>query len=102
GEVDQDRARLEQRERFTARTVLIHDGGHLAVRADRHELGLELVAGADVDHVQPVGDARLLEEDRNLAAVAGRPGVNVDHGSLLLFIPARAFSPEVRWTGSYL
>jgi hypothetical protein len=33
--------------------------------------------------MQPVGDFGFFQEDRNLAAVAGRPGVNVDHVRLL-------------------
>ena len=48
GQIDQDRARLEQRDRLAVGPVGIDDRRDLVVRADRQELGLELIAGADV------------------------------------------------------
>src|SRR5213083_1985387 len=75
GEVDEDGARLEEREAGLA----VDDRRDLAVRADGDELGLELLALADVDGVNGVGQAALLEHDGDLPAVRRRPGVEVDH-----------------------
>ena len=106
-EINEDRARLEQRDRLPAGAVLIDDGRDLAVRADGDELGLELPAVADVDHVQPVREPGLLQEDRNFAAVAGGPGVNVDHSYLLrvtragrMFSSAHSSTSRCSQTGS--
>src|SRR5947207_13567120 len=75
GEVDEDGARLEEREVGLA----VDDRRDLAVWADGDELGLELLALADVDGVNGVGQAALLEHDGDLPAVRRRPGVEVDH-----------------------
>src|SRR5207302_6270206 len=85
GEVEQHRARLGERERFSARSFLVDHRRDLVVRRDGEKLGLELVAGADVDGVDAVREPGLLEHDVDLVAVRGRPGIEVDHG-LPLFI----------------
>src|SRR3546814_4089517 len=46
--------------------VMIDHCRHLVVRADLQEVGLELVAFADVDRDDVVGQPRLLEEDMDL------------------------------------
>ncbi len=79
GEVHEDRARFEQRE---AR-VVVDDGGNAIVGADLQEVGLELVTLADVDGVRSVLEAAFLEHDRDLAAVGGRPSVEIDHRASL-------------------
>ena len=53
GQVEQDRARLEQRDRLAVGPVRVDDGRDLVVRADLQEVGRELVAGADVDRDAP-------------------------------------------------
>src|SRR2546425_5329198 len=51
GQVEQHRARLGEREGFSARAFLVDHRRDLVVRRDGEKLGLELVAGADVDGV---------------------------------------------------
>src|SRR5262249_30614 len=46
-------------------------------------LRLELLVLGNVDGMRLVGQAELFEHDRSLAAVGGRPGVEIDHGSVL-------------------
>jgi len=82
GEMDQDRARLEHRQRSVAKLlwgVVVDNRRHAVIRADRQEFGLELVAATDIyrDHAEV--EAALLEHDRDLPAVRGRPIVKVDH-----------------------
>src|SRR5467141_2342168 len=85
GQVEQHRARLGEREGFSARAFLVDHRRDLVVRRDGEKLGLELVAGADVDGVDAVRQPGFLEHDVDLVAVRGRPGIEVDHG-LPLFI----------------
>src|SRR5438270_94084 len=68
-----------------ALAILVDHRRDLVVRRDGEKLGLELVAGADVDGVDAVREPGLLEHDVDLVAVRGRPGIEVDHG-LPLFI----------------
>ncbi len=68
-EIHQDRARFEQRDRRVIRNVEVDDRRNLAVRADGRELGLELLALADVDGEDAVRQSKLLEHDRDLAPV---------------------------------
>ena len=75
GEIDQDRAGLEQRHAVVA----VDDGGDAVVRADLQELRLELLVLVDVDRMRRVGQPELLEHDGDLAAVRRRPGVEIDH-----------------------
>src|SRR3989441_624600 len=85
GQVEQHRARLGERERFSARAFLVDHRRNLVVRRDGEKLGLELVAGADVDGVYAVRQPGFLEHDVDLVAIRGRPSIEVDHG-LPLFI----------------
>ena len=75
-EVDQDRARLHQREP----RLPVPDRGDLVVGRDREEVRRELLVLRDVDGVRLVGQPQLLQRDGDLAAVGRRPGVEVDHG----------------------
>src|SRR5690606_3905526 len=75
GEVDQDRAGLHQPQPVLA----VHDRGNAVVGRDLEEGGRELLVLADVDGMRGVGQAHLLEGDRDLAAVRCGPGVEVDH-----------------------
>ena len=78
-EVDEDRARFEQRKRLAFGSVGVDDGRDLVVRADREEFGLELVAGADVHWNHPVRQATLFEHDVNLVSVGCGPRIHFDH-----------------------
>src|SRR6267142_500585 len=78
GEVEQHRARLGERERLAAGTALVDHRGDLVVGRDRQELGLELVARADVDRVHAVFEPGLLEHDVDLVAVGRRPRIEID------------------------
>ena len=57
--------------------------GNAVVRGHRQELGLELLALADVHRHDVVGKPGLLEKDRDLVAVRRGPIVEVDHGRLV-------------------
>ena len=78
-EVHQDRARLEQGDRRAVGAVGVDDRRDLVVRADRQELGPELVAGADIDRNRTVGEAAFLEHDVDLVAVGRGPRIHFDH-----------------------
>jgi SAM-dependent methyltransferase len=95
-EVLQNRSRLEQRQR-TVLGVVIDDRRHLVVRADRQELGLELVALVDVDWDHRVRKAALLEHDGDLLAIAAGPKIDVNHGNGLLQVAMmdRILEPEI-------
>ena len=58
---------------------VVDDRRHPVVGGDRQEIGPELLAAADVDRDDPVGQAGLLEEQGDLVPVRGRPVVQVDH-----------------------
>ena len=83
-EVEQDRAGLEERDLAAAGAVVVHDGRDLVVGADREELGLELMAAADVHPLCAVGEAAFLEHDVDLLAVRGGCGVEIDQIVVLL------------------
>src|SRR6266851_5095114 len=87
-EIDQDRARLEDADRLAARALAVDDRRDLAVRADLDEVGLELVALADIDRVDRIGQRHFFERDADLAAVRRTPGVqyNGHLPNLLLFV----------------
>ena len=65
----------------TIRRIVIHDRRHAGVRTDRQELRLELVAGADVDRLQGIGQPGLLQHDGDLPAVRRGPVIEVDHAA---------------------
>jgi len=81
GEIDQDRAGLEHRERPAAvGWRVIDDRRNPVVRADRQKFRLELLAGADVDGNDRVGNAEFLQHDRDFPAVGRWRVMKVDHG----------------------
>ncbi|CFM29709.1 Uncharacterised protein [Bordetella pertussis] len=82
GQVQQDGAGLEQRDRRAAiGRRLIDDGRDAVVGRDGQEFRLELLALADVDGVYAVRQAGLFEKERDLVAVGSRPVVEIDHGA---------------------
>ena len=80
-EVEQDRARLENRDRLAAvgRRV-IDDGGNAVVRRYRQKVRLELFAFADVDWDNIVLQSGLFEKNRYLVTVRRGPVIEIDHG----------------------
>jgi hypothetical protein len=84
GEVQQDRARFEQRHRLAVRPVGIDDGRDLVVGADGKEVGLELFALADVHRMHAVRKAAFLQHDVHLVPVGRGPRIHFDHGPDLL------------------
>ena len=80
-EVDHDRRALEQGQRLAARSVRIDDGGNAVVRRDGEEFRPKLLALADIDRDDLVGDAQLFEGDMHLVAVRRGPGPDFDHGA---------------------
>ncbi len=80
GEIEQDGAGLEHRERrAAARRIVIDDGGDAVIGRDFQELAIELFAFSDVDRNDFILKPRLFEEDRDLMAVGGGPVIDVDH-----------------------
>ena len=96
GQVHQDRAGFEYRERLAAvRRRVIDDRRHSIVRADRQELRLELLAGADVHRDDPVVEPGFLEKHRDFVPVRRRPVVEIDHhpSHCAAAAPAPSFRP---------
>src|ERR1700737_2421584 len=82
GEINQDRAGLEYRNRLAAiGWCTIHNRRNAIVRTDRQKFRLELFTGPDVDGNDPVGKAELFQHDRDFPAVRRRRIIEVDHGS---------------------
>src|SRR4051794_2292617 len=103
GEVEEHRARLGEHQRLSARAVLVDHRRDLVVRRDGEELGLELLALADINRVHVVLEPGLLEHDVDLVSVGRGPGIEVDHGSsftscLPKFFPA---SKSIRPRGAF-
>src|SRR5262249_54211690 len=90
GQVDEDRARLEDGER-TARDVVVDDGRDLLVRVERGVARRQLLLLAEVDRDHPVRQSRLLEHDGDLPSVRRRPRVEIDH---VPSVPAVSFEDE--------
>jgi hypothetical protein len=65
----------------------IDNCGHPVVRRKRQEFGFELVAGADIDRMDPVGEPRLFKKHRDFVTVWRRPIIEFDHLPVLR-IPA--------------
>src|SRR6266480_235076 len=85
GEVEEHRARLGERERFSARAFLVDHRRDLVVGRDGEEFRLELVTRANIDGMNLVVEASFLQHDVDLVAIGRRPRIEVDHG-LPLFI----------------
>ena len=88
GQVDQDRARLEDADRLAARARRGSTmAGILLFGLMRTKSGACCSPLRDVDHVHVVGQAHLFERDADLAAVGGVEGVQLDRQASSL--PAR-------------
>src|SRR5690606_14199957 len=83
GQVKQDGARFEQGQRLApVRWRLVHQGRDAVVGRDLQEGGLELLALSDVDPVQAIGQAQLLQKKGDLVAVGGGPVIQDKHENL--------------------
>src|SRR5437879_6747800 len=80
GQVDQDGARLEDRE---VALVAVDDGGDAAAGVELQVPGLLLLAVLQADGAHAVGHPQLLEQDGDLPAVRGGRGVEIDHAPAL-------------------
>ena len=81
GDVHHDGARLEDHDRLAAAFRLVVDHHrHAMVGVHLEELFAELIAAADVDGYDLVGQAAFLEQDGDLLAVGRGPVMQVDHG----------------------
>jgi hypothetical protein len=58
---------------------VIDQRGDAVVRRNREEFRLELLALADVDRDDLVGQSGLFEKNRNLVSVRGGPVVEINH-----------------------
>ena len=83
GEIEQDRAGLDDGVGLPARTVMIDDGWNLAVGIDLKELGRELIALPDVDKLGVIGKFEFLERDENLLNIRTGKCIKIDHGAAL-------------------
>src|SRR5271154_5110157 len=61
---------------------MVDDGGHAVVGRKSQELGIELIASADVDRLDRVIEARLPEKEGGLVAGRRRAGKKVKHRSI--------------------
>src|SRR5262249_57689701 len=90
GEVLEDGARLEERERrATAVRLVVDDRRHAVVGADAQEIRLELLAASEVDGDGAIREPALLEHDAGLPAVRCRPIVEIDHRAAILLVWSR-------------
>src|SRR5690348_5811772 len=84
-EIQEDRAGFEHaHRRALVRGLVVDDRGHAIVGPDLQELGLELIALADVDRNDLVSKPGLLEEHGDLVPVGRRPVIEIDHGAVSL------------------
>ncbi len=77
GEIDQDRAGLEQGQRFPARPFGIQDGRDFAVGVERQKLRRHLILGFEADEVRFIRQTGLFQHDRDLDAVGGRQRIEL-------------------------
>jgi hypothetical protein len=80
GQIKQDGARLEHRNRLAAvGRRMIDDRRDAVVGRDGQKVCLELLAFADVDRNDLVFQSRFLEENRDLVAIRRSPVKHVNH-----------------------
>ena len=79
GQIEQDRAGIENPRLSAAGPFGIDDRGHFAVRIDLPEGGQMLLAFARVDRHHFVGQACLFEKERDFGRVRRRMEVKADH-----------------------
>jgi hypothetical protein len=80
GEIEQNGAGLEHRDRCAAAgRIVVDDGWDAVVRRHRQELRLELLTLADIDRDELVRQSGFFEENRDFVAVRRGPVMYVDH-----------------------
>jgi len=83
-EVLEDRSRFEDADQAAADGWrIVDDRRDPVIGRDPQELGLELIAPADVDRQDAVREAGLFEEDGDLVPIRGGPVIEIDHDSIL-------------------
>jgi hypothetical protein len=93
GEIDENCTRLEHRDWLaTVARLGVDNRRHAVVRGDVEELGLELIAGADVDRMDRVVESHLFEEHCDFMAF-GVGSSRLDHCERLLFLCTLFASP---------
>src|SRR6266513_3234076 len=80
GAVQQHRDRLRKRHRLSARAVAVDDHRDLPVRVHGEERGRFLLAFAEVEGMELVGEAAFFQPDARAHAVRSAGRVEVDHG----------------------
>src|SRR4029077_5588860 len=76
GEIDQDGARFHQRNIGVA----VDDRRDTVVWCDLEKVRCELFVFGNIDRMNGVGQTEFLEGDGSLAAVGGRPSIEINHG----------------------
>ena len=84
-EIEQDGARIEHPRLDPARPFGVDDRGHLAVRIDGAKSGRVLLALARIDRDDFVGEAELLQQERDLGGIGGGVEIEADHGALQMW-----------------
>ena len=79
GKIHQDGTRFEHACRLSVKTVTVDDRRNPVIRAERQEFGLELIAFTNIDPVQLIGQAKLLQRDGNLVAIGRCGEIDFDH-----------------------
>ena len=69
--------------RSPIRTLLVDNGGNLAIRIDCKKLGGKLCAGAYIDRSYHIVEAAFLKHDRHLPSIGRRPAVKPNHVFML-------------------
>jgi hypothetical protein len=62
--------------------IMVDDSRHSVIGRKRQELGIELIARADVDRLNRVVEAHFLEKEGDLVAVRRRPVTEVNHRAI--------------------
>ena len=83
-EVEQDSARLEQRERLAVRPIGIHQHRNLMIGIEFEKFGRKLLALQDIDGDGIVGGLKLLKEHADFPPIGGRPVIEVIHTFVFL------------------
>jgi len=79
-EVQQDRARLEHRQRGAAvLRLMVDDGGNLAVGRDRKKRRRELLARRQTHRNDPMRQPGFFQEQPDLQAIGGGAEIQIDH-----------------------
>ena len=93
-QVEQDRARFEDRDGHAVGPVVVGQRRDLVVRADREEFRVELLALFEVHPVLVIGKPGLFQHDVDLLTVGRGRGVEIDHVPLPAVVQGRRRKPQ--------